>query len=162
MIRLKDIAEKTGYSINTVSLALNRKGCVSREAREAIEACASEMGYVANFTAQKLRMGKSRVLALIADSLVSMGNPVVVNDAISYAYEKGKCIPDDVSLIGLGNISSSLAVAPFVTKVDVSDEKLSHVALDLLIEKINGGSVEKRVLPVSISEGGSVRDMHQR
>ena len=85
MVRLKDIAVKTGFSVNTVSLALNREGRVSQETRDIIRKCAEEMGYIPNALAQKMRTGKSRLFALVIDDVIDSALSVVANDIIMYA-----------------------------------------------------------------------------
>lgn len=59
---IKDIAEKVGVSVSTVSRVLNRPDykCSSKELREQIFAVAREMNYVPNESAKNLRSGKSK------------------------------------------------------------------------------------------------------
>ena len=45
MVRLVDIAKKTGFSVNTVSHVVNGKNDVKEETRRIIEKCIEEMGY---------------------------------------------------------------------------------------------------------------------
>ncbi len=47
-VTLKDIAAKTGYSVNTVSRALRDKDDIAVETREMIQKTAQEMGHVSN------------------------------------------------------------------------------------------------------------------
>jgi LacI family transcriptional regulator len=71
-IRLKDIADATGFSINTVSHALKDKPDISRATKKLIQTKAREMGYIADAVAGSLRSGVSRTLAVI---LGDMANP---------------------------------------------------------------------------------------
>lgn len=64
-ITLKDIAVRTGYSINTVSHALAGKTDIAAATREEIARVAAEMGYIRNTAASGLRSGRSRTIALI-------------------------------------------------------------------------------------------------
>ena len=64
-VTLKDIALRTGYSINTVSHALAGKTDIAAVTREEICRVADEMGYIRNTAASGLRSGKSRTVALI-------------------------------------------------------------------------------------------------
>ena len=50
-VTLKEIAQKTGFSINSVSHALKGKPDISEKTRELIVRTAREMGYVANLPA---------------------------------------------------------------------------------------------------------------
>ncbi|MFA7232030.1 MAG: LacI family DNA-binding transcriptional regulator [Victivallaceae bacterium] len=65
MISLKDIAERTGLSINTVSRALRGSGYVSVCSRQLVESAAVEMGYQPNRAARSLRCRKSFEVAAI-------------------------------------------------------------------------------------------------
>ena len=64
-VRLKDIAEKTGFSVNTVSLALNDSPRISEETRQLIKESANEFNYVPNKAARSLITRKSKLIGLI-------------------------------------------------------------------------------------------------
>ena len=66
---LKDIAIKTGYSINTVSHALKDKDDVVMETKSLIKKTASEMGYIPNEIASSLRSGKTNTIAVIVPDI---------------------------------------------------------------------------------------------
>lgn len=70
-VTLQDIAQATGYTINTVSRALQNKPDIGRETCLRIQQTAHEMGYVRNFMASSLRSGRTRTIAMIAGSLVN-------------------------------------------------------------------------------------------
>ena len=66
--RLKDIAEATGYSLMTVSLALNPRKSgtrISNTTRKKIEAAAQKMNYRPNMSARILSGGKSKVIGVM-------------------------------------------------------------------------------------------------
>lgn len=71
-VTLKDIAQKTGYSINTVSRALKDKEDISKETKRIIQHAAREMGYIPNNIASGLRSGLSKTIAVI---LGDISNP---------------------------------------------------------------------------------------
>lgn len=67
-----DIAEKSGFSITTVSRVLNGKADkyrISKETQQIIQNAAEELNYVPNEFARNLRTGKSKTIALIVPSL---------------------------------------------------------------------------------------------
>ena len=68
MATLKDIAAKTGLSINTVSRAIRNEGYVSRRAADLVAQAVSELGYQPNRAAQALRLKNSREVVVIAES----------------------------------------------------------------------------------------------
>lgn len=61
LVTLKDIAERAGVNISTVSRALNHRSDIAEETRKMIESIAKELNYRPNLTAQAL-MGKSTKL----------------------------------------------------------------------------------------------------
>lgn len=71
-VKLKDIAERTGVSINTVSHALKDKSDISEVTKRRIKAVAEEMGYIGNAMASSLRSGSTRTVAVI---LGDISNP---------------------------------------------------------------------------------------
>ena len=58
---LLDIAQRTGFTVNTVSRALKDKSDISVATREQIKAVADEMGYVRNRAASSLRSGRTNL-----------------------------------------------------------------------------------------------------
>ncbi|QQO09070.1 LacI family DNA-binding transcriptional regulator [Breznakiella homolactica] len=69
MVKLKDLAESTGYSINTVSRALRGDTRISAAARALITEKAHEMGYIPNMVAGSMRSNRSHTIGVVsADS----------------------------------------------------------------------------------------------
>jgi LacI family transcriptional regulator len=73
MVKLKDIAERAGVSIMTVSKALRDKKDISAEMRARIHKIAADMGYVPDLSAQLMRSGKSKLYGLIISAAT---NPI--------------------------------------------------------------------------------------
>ena len=59
MISMRDIAQRCGVSVATVSKALNDHDDISRETRERIRSVAEEMGYLANSAARALKTNRT-------------------------------------------------------------------------------------------------------
>jgi DNA-binding LacI/PurR family transcriptional regulator len=59
-VRLKDIADKTGFSTNTVSLALRESPRIPIQTRELIQRAAAELNYLPNQIAKSLVSRKPR------------------------------------------------------------------------------------------------------
>ena len=76
--RLKDIADETGYSVNTVSLALRESSRISESARERIFEVAEQMKYVPNQIARSLVEKRTRTIGVI---LTDIMNPVLTTVA---------------------------------------------------------------------------------
>lgn len=71
---LTDIAEKTGYSIATVSRVLNGKSGqyrISNEAYNSIMEEAKKSGYIGKMNAQSLRKSKTRSIGVIVPSIAN-------------------------------------------------------------------------------------------
>ncbi len=69
MASLKDIAEKAGVSVRTVSRALRNEGYVGEATRERITQVADELGYRPNLAARALRTGRSQEVAVVVGSM---------------------------------------------------------------------------------------------
>jgi DNA-binding LacI/PurR family transcriptional regulator len=96
---IKDVAEKAGVSIATVSRVLSNKGYISGDAREKVEAAVKALGYRPNRVARSLRAKSSRVIGLI---LSDIRNPffseisrAVENVALANGYSVLICNSDE-------------------------------------------------------------------
>lgn len=76
--RLKDIAEQTGFSTNTVSLALHHSPLVAEETSTAIWAVAKQLKYRPNQLARSLVSQQSKTIGLI---LTNIQNPILTRAA---------------------------------------------------------------------------------
>jgi len=65
MTSLKDIAAKTGLSMNTVSRAIRHSGYVSKKAQKLVDAAVLKLNYQPNRAAQSLRSSRSYEIAVI-------------------------------------------------------------------------------------------------
>jgi DNA-binding LacI/PurR family transcriptional regulator len=89
MTRLKDIAQRAGLAVMTVSRALRDKPDVSAATKTRVKLLAQQMGYVPDSTAQGLRNRTTRLFGLV---ISSMTNPIysrVVLAIEERAYELG-------------------------------------------------------------------------
>ena len=68
MVRLKDIAARSGVSVMTVSKALRDEPDVSEATKARIKSLAQQMGYVPDSSAQGLRTRTTRLLGLLIPS----------------------------------------------------------------------------------------------
>lgn len=72
---MRDVAELAGVSVGTVSNVLNRPDVVAPGTRARVQAAIAELGFVRSESARLLRVGRSRVLALLA---LDLANPFYV------------------------------------------------------------------------------------
>jgi len=85
-ITLKDIAERTGVSINTVSRALKDKPDIGADTKRRIRETAEALGYVPNATASNLRARRSKTIGVVVTHLDNAFYARIlqgINDAIS-------------------------------------------------------------------------------
>jgi LacI family transcriptional regulator len=78
VIRLKDIADKTGFSTNTVSLALRHSPRIPVETRDLIQKAASELNYLPNYIAKSLVSRETKTIGLV---LTDITNPTLTHTA---------------------------------------------------------------------------------
>src|SRR4030095_13535814 len=83
MVRLKDIAERVGVSIMTVSKALRDEPDVSAGTRARIKLVAEQMGYVPDSIGQGLRARTTKLFGLVIPSTT---NPIFAR--IVFAIEE--------------------------------------------------------------------------
>ena len=76
--RLKDIADKTGFSTNTVSLALRESPRIPAETRDVIRRAATELNYQPNHVARSLVSRETKTIGLI---LTDIMNPTLTETA---------------------------------------------------------------------------------
>lgn len=65
MVTIKDISKKCGYSVSTVSKALNNSSEIGVEAKEIIKKTASKMGYFPNAAARLLKTNRSNNIGVL-------------------------------------------------------------------------------------------------
>ncbi len=73
MVRLKDVAEKAGVSVMTISKALRDANDISSATKVRIKILADQMGYVPDSAAQNLRNRTSKIFGLV---IPSVNNPL--------------------------------------------------------------------------------------
>jgi len=76
--RLKDIADKTGFSTNTVSLALRESPRIPAETRDVIRRAADELNYQPNHVARSLVSRETKTIGLV---LTDIMNPTLTETA---------------------------------------------------------------------------------
>jgi len=77
-VRLSDVAARTGFSVNTVSLALRESARIPLETRTKIQSVAAELGYFPNHVAKSLVNRETRTIGLV---LTDVMNPVLTHTA---------------------------------------------------------------------------------
>lgn len=86
---LKDVAERAGVAVYTVSRALNGKKDVSDALREKIQKIAAEMGYVPNSGARILREGCSKTVGVVYDDIRNPFYQILTSMLAEKLHKKG-------------------------------------------------------------------------
>jgi len=73
MVTIKMIANKCGYSLATVSKALNDAPDIGAETKELIRKVASEMGYMPNSAARALKTSRSHIFGVLMEDTTNSG-----------------------------------------------------------------------------------------
>jgi LacI family transcriptional regulator len=88
-VKLIDIAAKTGFTVGTISKALQNKEGISRETMESILKAAKEIGYIANSQAGGLRSGSSKTIAIIVSDIANPLFSIKIKICVSELEKQG-------------------------------------------------------------------------
>ena len=88
-VTLKDLAEATGFSVNTVSRALRGKDDISPETRRIIEQAQIDMGYISNSLASSLRRGYTNTIAVIIGDIANPHFGILMRNIDHHARKYG-------------------------------------------------------------------------
>lgn len=75
---------------------------------------------------------------------VFVGNDLMGMGALSAAHEAGIRVPQDMSLIGFDDIELAHFTSPALTTIAQPKDRIGVAAVDMLLERIQGGRVEAR------------------
>ncbi|MEM9988423.1 MAG: LacI family DNA-binding transcriptional regulator, partial [Pseudomonadota bacterium] len=110
---LKDIAQRTGVSVMTVSNVLNKQGNVGPETRKKIEEVIKEIDYVPFQAARSLRTKQHRLVGLliIDDNEAYLNDPILAS--IVAAINKKLSDLDYTLLLELSTTAKINEIGPF-------------------------------------------------
>lgn len=88
---------------------------------------------------------------------VFCANDYFVRGAFETLCEAGLNVPEDISLVGYGNLREGMEMIPPLTSVDQHPELIGSIAADILLKRLRGFQLERRVtlIPTSIVFRGS-------
>ena len=96
-VSIRDVAQRAGVSIATVSRAVNRIPTVNAELARRVWEAIDEVGYLPNTQARALVSGRSKMLGLIVSEITNPFFPELVQEfenlAVAQGYEE-MCIRD--------------------------------------------------------------------
>ncbi|MDO6596573.1 LacI family DNA-binding transcriptional regulator [Oceanihabitans sp. 2_MG-2023] len=88
-ITLKSISNLSGFSVSTVSKALNGKSDISSKTKELIKNIALENNYVPNFTALSLRKQRTKTLAIIVPEITDSCYSCIISEIQKFSFKHG-------------------------------------------------------------------------
>ncbi|EQD87012.1 LacI family transcription regulator [Saccharopolyspora erythraea D] len=156
MVSIKDVAERAGVSVATVSNSINRPDRVSAPTRDRVLSVIDELGYVRSESARQLRTGHSRMVALL---VLDMANPFFVDVArgvedATRAQDLGLMMcnsgqDEDAEALYLSLFAEQRVRGVLVTPSDVAGHNLDsfrrhgipHVLVDRTLDVEDGCSV---------------------
>ncbi|WDF33156.1 LacI family DNA-binding transcriptional regulator [Arthrobacter agilis] len=100
-VSIKDVADRAGVAVGTVSNVLNHPARVSSATRERVQSAIDHLGFVRNDAARQLRAGQSRTIGLI---VLDVGNPFFS----SLARAAEDCAAENGSTVVLGDSGQDL------------------------------------------------------
>ena len=83
IVRLKDIAEECGVSINTASRALRNCSDIGEDTKKKIKKAAEEMGYIPNTLSDFMRGGKTNFVGVVVSSATNPYFTICINELIA-------------------------------------------------------------------------------
>ncbi|GAA1497992.1 LacI family DNA-binding transcriptional regulator [Paeniglutamicibacter kerguelensis] len=89
MSSIKDVAQRAGVSVATVSRALSGNGKVSSASRDAVHQAAKELGYVLSYNASSLASGRSRNIGMVMPTVSRWYYANVLQGATQELNERG-------------------------------------------------------------------------
>jgi DNA-binding LacI/PurR family transcriptional regulator len=91
IVQMKDVAERAGVSLSTVSFVLNKKRSksISPETSKRVWAAAQELNYHVNVHARRLARGQSNFVGLIISEIANPFFPDVIRGFEAAASERG-------------------------------------------------------------------------
>ena len=89
MQNLKELAEKCGVSIATVSNILNDKSNVSESTKTRVLKMVEELGYKPNYLARNLRIQKTNTIGLIIEDITAFSTSHIVEGIMGYLERHG-------------------------------------------------------------------------
>lgn len=89
MATIKDVAERAGVSVATVSRMMNKKNVVSEKTQRKIRRVMEELHYEPNAVAQALQTQKSHIVGMIVPSIAYAYFSAMIDAVEQSCYEKG-------------------------------------------------------------------------
>lgn len=132
---IKDVAQASGISVATVSMALNNRSGVSEATRKKVLRVAREMNYVPNYSARSLVMQDSSCIGLMV--------PEIQNPFYSAIVDIMTCIAQDRGYtLSLGITNNSPKQEEIYTRMFLSHGVRGVIVAPMLTHESESGSLD--------------------
>ena len=101
-----------------------------------------------DFMVEPGRRAAERLLARTRPDAILCANDLLAAGALAALHSAGLDVPGDVALVGIDNSPLSEVTWPTLTSVDLGSHERAHLAAELLLERIEGGGGDARVVTV--------------
>jgi LacI family transcriptional regulator len=102
----------------------------------------------ADFMIEPGRRATERLLERATPDAIFCANDLLAIGALSALRDRGLDVPADVALVGVDNTTLAEATWPTLTSVDLGSAERARLAVELLLERIEGTQCEPRMLGV--------------
>lgn len=131
MITLKELAEKCGVSIATISNVINGKSNVSEETKERIQKMIRVTGYQPNYMARTLRAQRTRTIGLIIEDICAFSSPKIIEGIMNTSEKNNyRCILENLRFYAKQVQPES---SEFVSQVNSAVEQMKAIKVDGII-----------------------------
>jgi LacI family transcriptional regulator len=168
---LKDVAEKAGVSISTVSRVLNNSATISQKVRKKIFAVSRALHYYPNVIARALVTRRSFTIALVVPSLSFMGGDFFQEILIGIEHElsnrfynllltrlKGTEKNTFMSTVNSGVIDGALVLGDTLSAGDIRQLNTLNIPIVLLNRKAPASGIS--CVYINNEEGGFLAGEH--
>jgi LacI family gluconate utilization system Gnt-I transcriptional repressor len=102
-----------------------------------------------------LRSGRDGLAQLLAEpravDAVWGGSDLLALGVLTEAQTRGLRVPDDLAVVGFGDIEFAADMSPALTSVHIDAATIGHRAADFIVTRAEGGSVEPSVVDIGFS-----------
>jgi len=147
-VSIRDVAQRAGVSVGTVSNAINRPGIVAANTVAKVQAAIDELGFIRNDAARQLRAGRSKTIGLV---VLDVRNPFFTD--VARGAEDQAALSGYTVLLGNSDESS----AREATYLDLFDEQRVHGVLISPFDDITPrlAALRKRGIPAVLVDRSS-------
>ena len=135
MVTRKEVAERAGVSVATVSNVLSKKVYVLPETVEKVERAVRELKYVPNFTARSLSLGHAYQIGIAVSECTNPYHMEVFEAISDYSLKRGFMVTLFSMNSRFNNAMNFLTERQFDAFINFSNQEFAEDVVELLIRK---------------------------